>query len=108
MHLWLSGPPPLSFAVGRDELCINMEPIFFLIRLAVFPFRFCLYSLFWVPFFCLGALWGVVSIPFAFFGAAMRNDSKYLEEHFKTYFNLDDFLSIYRDMFRWLTKGGQW
>ena len=53
-----------------------MEPIFFLIRLVVFPLRFCLYSLFWVPFFCLGALWGVVFHPVRL---VRRSDAKRLE-----------------------------
>jgi len=82
-----------------------MREIFFLIRLAVFPFRFVLMVPFLLAFWLLLSILNLLYTPFAFLGAALRGDERGFQHHLDELFFPAMLRGIFANQFRWLRTG---
>ena len=97
-----AGQHTQQFGVGT-RVATAMKPVFFIIRLAVFPLILLLVSCVWWPITFLAVGFYVVFIPVVFIMSAFDNNTKALTEHVESFPNTFVApLRSYRGIWTWL------
>jgi hypothetical protein len=79
-----------------------LESIAIIIRLPFFIIGFILYIILWPPFW----LFGVITLPFRFIGAALSNEINHFRYVTKSEYSWSKISKAYDDLFRWLMGKG--
>lgn len=79
-----------------------MNAIFLAIRVPFFVVGVILWTLFAIFLWALGAIVGILALPFKFLQAAFENDKKVITAFVREQFGLKEWLGVYVSMYHWL------